>query len=153
MSGPSAPEPDGDEPDRAPWVERAPLLVGVVGAVVAVVAIFAWSAEVLLVAQLALAWLSLGLAALGLIAVRRDGQNARAIAVLAVGIAGFGFWLAAPPAFGPLPVYAYLLTAAVLLALGLVAPKPDASRRRPVWIACAGAVVFTVAGAFSRLGG
>ncbi len=152
MSETQSEEETTPEPPRNPFVERAPIITGAVVAVVGIVAVFGLPWQFLLTAQLALAWGSLCLAVLALIAIERGRSNARAIVSIVLGAAGFAFWLAAPQLLGALPVYAYLVTAAVAIALGLLIGRIDTRRQRAVFTACAGAVVFIIVGVTTRLG-
>ncbi len=142
-----------EAPPRNVLVERSPIIIGAVGAVIALGTLIGWPWEVALVARLAIAWLSLALAVLAISAIARGRQNARAIIAIVVGVAAFAFWLVAPELLGALPVYAYVLTAVVHIGLGLLIGRLDADRGRGVYIATAGAVVFTVLGAITKLGG
>ena len=140
------------QPARNPLVERSPIILGAVGAVVAVVCLFGLSWQLLVVGQSALAWIQLGIAGMALAAVGRGAPNVRAIIVAVVAVGGFAFWIIAPEQIGALPVWAYLVTAAADLALGLAAPRVDPSRSRSVLIAAAGVVVFTAVSSASRFG-
>ena len=145
-------ESDEQAPRPNPLVERSPRIVGIVGAAIALLTLIGLPWQFLVVANQALGWLSLAIAALGMLTIARGRQNAGAIVAIVLGLAGFAFWTAAPGVLGPLPVYAYLVTAAVHLGLGFLIPRIDPARQRGVFIACAGAVVFTVVGAFAQFG-
>lgn len=133
-------------------VERSPLIVGAVGAVVALVSLVGLPWEMYVIANSALAWLSLGISVLALSSFARGRQNAGSIVGLVLGVIGFVFWTAAPETLAPLPAYAYILTAVVMVAAGWFVGRMNPAHKRPVYIACAGAVVFTIVTASSRLG-
>ncbi|OJX65762.1 MAG: hypothetical protein BGO95_04835 [Micrococcales bacterium 73-13] len=143
----------GEDRARNPFVERAAIILGAAGAVVALITLVGLSWQLLAIAQSALAWIHLGIAALALTGMGRGRPNVRAIVVAVIAAAVYVFWIIAPEAIGALPIYAYLLTAALAVALGLATPRLDTARARSVLIACGGVVVFTAVTAVSRLGG
>jgi hypothetical protein len=140
-------------PPRNPLVERAPIIVGAIGAVVAIVSILGLSFQLFTIAQTALAWIQLAIGSIALLAIRRGGPNVRTIIVAVVAVGAFAFWTVGPPQIGSLPLYAYIVTAVVDLALGLATPRLDPSRGRGVLIACGGAIIFTWIGATGALSG
>jgi len=148
----TASEDDEQRPAPNPLVERSPIIVGVVGAVIALVSLVGLPFQLYVIANSALGWLSMALAVLGLSTIARGRRNAGSIAALVLGLAAFAFWIIAPETIGELPMYAYILTAVVHLGLGFLIGRVDMSRQRSVYIACAGAVVFTIVTSFSRLG-
>ena len=147
----SAPS-EQEAPPPNPLVERSPIIVGVVGAVIALVSLAGLPWQFFIVANAALAWFSMALAVLGLSTLARGRNNAGSIVALVVGLGGFVFWLAAPEMIGELPMIAYILTAVVHVGLGILIGRVDQARQRSVYIACAGAVVFTFVTSASRLG-
>ncbi len=140
-----------EPPPRNPLVERSSIVLGVVGAIVAIVAMLGLSFQLFTIAQTALAWIQLAIGSVALLAIARGGQNVRAIIVAVVAVGAFAFWTVGPPQLGPLPMYAYIVTALVDLALGLATPRLDPSRGRGVLIACGGAIIFTWIGATAAL--
>jgi len=134
------------------FVERSPIILGAVGAVIALVPLIGLAPPLLIGAHAALSWFSLGLGLLGLLALARGRRNAWTIVAIVLAVGGFVFWAAAPETIGELPVYAYLLTAVGMIGTGLLVGRVDPARQRGVYIACAGAVVFTIVTAASRLG-
>lgn len=133
-------------------IERSPIIVGVVGAVMALITLASPPVEFFIVAHAALAWLSMALAVLAMVSIARGQQNLRYIVSLVVGLGGFVFWSMAPETIGVLPQYAYILTAVVYLGVGILIGRMDLVRQRSVYIACAGAVVFTIVTAAPKLG-
>lgn len=150
-----APQPDDaaeDVPAGNPFVARSPIILGAVAAVVALVALVGWPWQVHIVMQMALAWTSLGLAILAMLAIGRGRRNAGPIVALVLGALGFCFWLAAPEVFGALPAFVYVVTAAVLLGSGFLTGRIDGARQRGVLITAAGVVFFTITTSISRFG-
>ena len=134
------------------YIERSPIIVGAVAALIAIICLLGLTWDVLVVAQVALAWFHLALASIAVISISRGGPNVRSLVVAFIALGGFAFWTLAPELIGALPIYAYVLTAVLDIALGLSTPKIDSSRSRGVYIATAGAVVFTAVTASTRLG-
>lgn len=141
-----------DPPARNVLVERAPIILGGVGAVVALVTLIGLPWQFFIIANAALGWLSMGLAVIALSMLARGRRNGRSIASLIIGLAMFAFWIVAPETIGELPAFAYILTAIAFVGLGLLAGRVDPVRQRSVYIASAGAVVFTIVTSASRLG-
>ena len=133
-------------------IERSPIIVGAVGAVVALVSLLGLPWQFFVIANAALGWLGMALAVLAMSSIARGRNNARAIVSLAAGIGVFAFWTIAPETIGALPAFAYIVTAVVYVGLGLLIGRMDPARQRSVYIACAGAVVFTFVTAAPRLG-
>lgn len=141
-----------EQTPRQVLIERSPIIVGVVGAAIALISLIGLPWQFYIIANAALAWLSMALAVLAMTSIARGRRNTRSIVSLIVGLGGFAFWTIAPETLAPLPAYAYILTAVVYVGLGLLIGRMDPSRGRSVYIACAGAVVFTIVTAAPRLG-
>ncbi len=131
---------------------RPSILAGIVGAIVALAALIGWPDQGYLIIHLALAWLSLLFTMLAMLTITVPTTRLRAVIAMAVGLGGFVFWLAFPPASGPVDFWWYLLTAVVHLGLGFLVPPQDPKSQRSVLIACAGVVVFVVLGVMTRQG-
>lgn len=155
-SGPESGSASGSESEKTVppnrLIERSPIIVGAVGAAIALITLIGLPLQFYVIAQSALAWLSMALAVLGLSTIARGRQNAGSIVALVIGLGAFAFWTIAPESLGDLPIYAYIVTALVHVGLGLLIGRVDMARQRSVYIACAGAVVFTIVTSFSRLG-
>jgi len=145
-----------DESEQAParnaLVERSPIIVGAVGAAIALLSLVGLPWQFFVIANSALAWLSMALAILAFSTIARGRNNTLSIVAIVIGLGGFAFWVVAPETIGELPQLAYIATALVHLGLGLLIGRVDTARQRSVYIACAGAVVFTIVTSFSRLG-
>lgn len=132
-------------------LRRPSIIVGAVGAIVALAAFIGWPAQGFVIIHLSLAWLSLLLAALAMITVMAPATRVRAIIAIIIGAAGFVFWLGAPAWFGALPVVAYIATAAIHVGVGFLTPAQEAKSVRSIFIACVGAVTFIIVNAASAL--
>jgi len=133
-------------------VERSPIIVGIVGAIIALVSLVGLPWQLWVTANGALAWLSMAFVVLAIGQLERGRRNRWSIVAIVVGLAAFAFWIIAPETIAPLPMYAYIVTALVHLGLGLLLGRMDPARGRTVYIALGGAVVFTAVTAFSRFG-